>query len=355
MSYFKNRENSLEDTIRKGLPEDGYQDKFKKELEKAGKGIGSMTPKEKSAFFNKLDKMHKGKDENAMSMPDVDRLKKQGMKKEEVIISERGGANTSTKQGSFAKSRKPKYRFGYRVAEKDPSKEMEKAGKSKLESVIKNIASMWGEAACDTDARGDSKLLPTKNKKEDNDPCWKDYEMIGMKKKNGKEVPNCVPKNEANIPAIDKDNKPGVKIAKIRAIRDKDDGSDVGEKEKDPAAMEKQILTLQGQVNQLKVKLENEKNKAVKPEPNKETGEVPLTVGIAHKILRDKAEKKEEDEKNGIKKEAKEAPGFKDYVMNFLKQEKDKVLDKGEKGKGKTMTGEPATKVDTKPEIKYNH
>jgi hypothetical protein len=29
---------------------------------------------------------------------------------------------------------------------------------------------------------------------DDDDPCWKDYEMIGMKKKNGKEVPNCVPK-----------------------------------------------------------------------------------------------------------------------------------------------------------------
>jgi hypothetical protein len=28
------------------------------------------------------------------------------------------------------------------------------------------------------------------------DPCWKDYEMVGMKMKNGKKVPNCVPKNE---------------------------------------------------------------------------------------------------------------------------------------------------------------
>ena len=26
------------------------------------------------------------------------------------------------------------------------------------------------------------------------DPCWKGYEMVGKKKKNGKEVPNCVPK-----------------------------------------------------------------------------------------------------------------------------------------------------------------
>jgi hypothetical protein len=25
-------------------------------------------------------------------------------------------------------------------------------------------------------------------------PCWKGYEMIGMKKKGGKKVPNCVPK-----------------------------------------------------------------------------------------------------------------------------------------------------------------
>ena len=33
--------------------------------------------------------------------------------------------------------------------------------------------------------------------KEDKDPCWKGYEMIGMKKKGGRKVPNCVPKNES--------------------------------------------------------------------------------------------------------------------------------------------------------------
>jgi hypothetical protein len=32
-----------------------------------------------------------------------------------------------------------------------------------------------------------------------NDPCWKGYQMIGKKKKNGKEVPNCVPKEETQI------------------------------------------------------------------------------------------------------------------------------------------------------------
>ena len=31
---------------------------------------------------------------------------------------------------------------------------------------------------------------------EDKDPCWDSHEMVGMKMKNGKKVPNCVPKNE---------------------------------------------------------------------------------------------------------------------------------------------------------------
>jgi len=36
----------------------------------------------------------------------------------------------------------------------------------------------------------------TVNEAMKNDPCWKGYEMIGKKKKNGKEVPNCVPVKE---------------------------------------------------------------------------------------------------------------------------------------------------------------
>ncbi len=28
-------------------------------------------------------------------------------------------------------------------------------------------------------------------------PCWKGYEQIGMKTKNGKQVPNCVKKKKA--------------------------------------------------------------------------------------------------------------------------------------------------------------
>jgi len=35
-----------------------------------------------------------------------------------------------------------------------------------------------------------------KKKMKGEDPCWDNYEMVGTKKKNGREVPNCVPKNE---------------------------------------------------------------------------------------------------------------------------------------------------------------
>lgn len=34
-------------------------------------------------------------------------------------------------------------------------------------------------------------------KKNDKDPCWKNYEQVGMKTKEGKKVPNCVPKKKA--------------------------------------------------------------------------------------------------------------------------------------------------------------
>ena len=81
--YLKTKEGSIEDLAKQmqnKVLESDYQDKFKKALDKEGKPLGQMTGAEKKSFFNKIDKMHKGKDENAMSVADVDRLKKQGMK-----------------------------------------------------------------------------------------------------------------------------------------------------------------------------------------------------------------------------------------------------------------------------------
>jgi hypothetical protein len=73
-------------------------------------------------------------------------------------------------------------------------------------------------------------------------------------------------------------------------------------KEKDTDALEKQIVVLQGQINLLKVSLENEKNKTVKPEPNPETGEVPLRTGVAAAILDKNSPKKPKLQTQSTKK-----------------------------------------------------
>ena len=38
------------------------------------------------------------------------------------------------------------------------------------------------------------KILASPAKKKG--PCWKGYEMVGMKEKGGRKVPNCVPKKQ---------------------------------------------------------------------------------------------------------------------------------------------------------------
>jgi hypothetical protein len=40
------------------------------------------------------------------------------------------------------------------------------------------------------------------------DPCWKNYEMAGTKQKNGKTVPNCVPKKSFKEWLLEREEKP---------------------------------------------------------------------------------------------------------------------------------------------------
>jgi hypothetical protein len=79
------------------------------------------------------------------------------------------------------------------------------------------------------------------------------------------------------------------------------EAKDEEEKKEEPKKeenKESEIQSLKSQVAMLKQKLENEKNKAIKPEPNPETGEVPLTIGIAHAEFKKEKEKKEVKEEN---------------------------------------------------------
>ena len=76
---------------------------------------------------------------------------------------------------------------------------------------------------------------------------------------------------------------------------------------------EDRIKSLENEIQRLKLELENEKNATVKPEPNPDTGEVPLTVGIAHKYLKDKQEKEK------VKKEELEEATFSPAMLSQLK------------------------------------
>jgi len=115
-------------------------------------------------------------------------------------------------------------------------------------------------------------------------------------------------------------------------------------KEKDTDALEAQLVTAKGQIELLKTKLENEKNKAVKPEPNKETGEVPLTVGVAHKYLKAKAEKEKEE----VKKEE-TIVEFKKMTVSFKTHDMMSKASTDLAKQGFTISGnQKALKVDGK-------
>ena len=80
----------------------------------------------------------------------------------------------------------------------------------------------------------------------------------------------------------------------------------VGLKHDDPAKTKETdeskdtIRRLENQIQMLKVELDNEKNKTVKPEPNPETGEIPLRTGLANALLDKNAKNK--PEANGVNK-----------------------------------------------------
>tara|TARA_R110000737_G_scaffold78339_2_gene109746 strand:+ start:44659 stop:45747 length:1089 start_codon:yes stop_codon:yes gene_type:complete len=55
------------------------------------------------------------------------------------------------------------------------------------------------------------------------DPCWKDYKQVGMKKKNGKQVPNCVPENLGKKSKLAKNSKGQKKVLKtLRSMTTED-------------------------------------------------------------------------------------------------------------------------------------
>jgi hypothetical protein len=89
MSYLKHKPGSIEEIManqNQKLNDNAYQDMFKKELDKAGTGIGSMSPKEKKDFFNKIDDKYKAKNEelHPKDVPHLKKMVKDGASDEDI-------------------------------------------------------------------------------------------------------------------------------------------------------------------------------------------------------------------------------------------------------------------------------
>ena len=138
MKYLNTKPGSIEEiaaNMSKHQNESGYQDMFKKELEKAGKGIGAMTPAEKKAFFNKIDDKYKAKNEDIKEAVDnpyaVGMAVAKKMKNDEPPLKK----STITKAHDIAKS----------IA-KDDKKEEVKEGYG--EQVIKAAKMYMKDSSC---------------------------------------------------------------------------------------------------------------------------------------------------------------------------------------------------------------
>ena len=109
MSYLKHKPGSIEEMMAnkaKVMKDNAYQQMFKKELDKAGKGIGSMSPKEKKDFFNKIDSKYKAKNEITAAQKKLPPALQKAIKDKED--QKEGFASDAQRRAAFASGYKEK-------------------------------------------------------------------------------------------------------------------------------------------------------------------------------------------------------------------------------------------------------
>lgn len=111
---------------------------------------------------------------------------------------------------------------------------------------------------------------------EESDPCWKGYKQVGMKKKGGKDVPNCVPESEEVVEdvyrgqkkfkmAIDNHKNFKVYVTKERSIKNRYLATAVSNTSgKEPEGVKSLGRTAQEAVQQVVQKLDSRVEKAQK-------------------------------------------------------------------------------------------
>ena len=184
--YLKTKEGSIEDVAKQmqnKVMENDYQDKFKKALDKEGKPLGHMTGAEKKSFFNKVDKMHKGKNES------LDSKDKPTVK--DVIGQLKGAVKAHGKQAKdLEKAVKEDISETHTTQTAKANAHQRSAGGEK--SPISHMVNKSIKEITKNDGKTFAQM-----RAEIDEACWDSHKQVGTKMKGGKQVPNCVPKNEA--------------------------------------------------------------------------------------------------------------------------------------------------------------
>jgi len=158
MSYLESKTGSIQEVVKemqKHLKDNAYQDLFKKELEKASKGIGAMSDMEKKDFFNKLDKKYKGKDEAKVNELTAGQ-KKLPPALQKAIKAKEKNEDLDSKDAPTVKDVASQLKKAVKAHGKQAD-DLEKAMKSEeesfdIEKLKEDVNTLWSTAADDLEA-----------------------------------------------------------------------------------------------------------------------------------------------------------------------------------------------------------
>jgi hypothetical protein len=353
--YLEIKPGSISETIKR--LSDDYQAIFKKELEKTGKGIGSMTPDEKKAFFNKIDKMHNAKNEamdSSWIKKEIDKEKKTtlvaapGNKEKVIRIPKEKLADYKAKGYVEAESFVPEqavnpYAVGMAAAMKatgdtPPLKKSTITKAHKIADKVKEEELTAGQKKLPPALQ---KAIEKKQKNEEveineiTDEEEKNYGRQITSLSNDKVMARINKKGDAAIAAIQ---------AKIDSIRDernkKRDQKNEEVETVEEAAGANQLTNLNDKITRLQVNI----SKLDKSKPESKTKEAILKSDLTTAKLRlqDLMQKRNTETEKPMNEAKKTYKSIK------------KSVKKEEETPKKTMTDKPLTKIDVDPKITSN-
>jgi hypothetical protein len=176
MSYLESKSGSISEVVKemqKHIKDNAYQDMFKKELEKTGKGIGAMSDMEKKDFFNKLDKKYKGKDEAKVNELTAGQ-KKLPPALQKAIKAKEKNEDLDSKDEPTVKDVANQLKKAVK-AHGQQSKDLEKAMKSEeesfdIEKLKEDVNTLWSTAGDDLEAiKEKAKYMKAQDVAPDND------------------------------------------------------------------------------------------------------------------------------------------------------------------------------------------